>query len=547
MAGNEQQFIRDFNASLARLGEINNAIEINTRLKTDFNTFVLRRVSALRDRINDILNQIRAIRGQLDNLQGNVRQNGDDIRMREERIQELTRQLAEITAERDNLRGELDAANRNNADLQQRFDQLEQANVALINERDALQRELANGGDLQQQHAQAIQELQDEHWRQLNAQQGEHVREMEEKEAEIAERNVQLQANADRIAELERQIADREAQLQANAQRIQELEQQLADVNNQLQANAQRIQELEQQEQVNVQRIQELEQQLADANNQLQGNANLQQQIEDLRQQIQVLEEQNRSYIEKIVQATNAINNATANLARLTDEDFYNNNRNQINDIVLEIEGSLQQITNVLAGNLANNPAQPANNPPQPHNNPPGIGRGPNRRFFIGQGNARLSYDDLLNNLQQRALDVVRSEGMDNKYARSYRDVTRGLVREPNMNEQALGGLILKSFRDNGNIQLNPDGTLRGGRYIKKTKKNRKYKKHKKPQTRKQKGGFLYGKYKKTNTNTTSSKSATGTSSTSPLTTSTKNKKINTKKQKINIAKGRGLTKNRTR
>jgi hypothetical protein len=531
MANDEPEFIRNFNASLTRLGEINAAIETNTKQKTDFNTFVSTRLGRLRVRIDEILVQIRGIRVQLDNLQGNVAQNNDAIRIGEERIADLNRDLEAARGERDALRGELDAANGNNANLQQQLNELQQNNVALTDERNALQRELAEGGDAQRQHEEAIAALQQQHDRQIN---------------EIQAQNAQ---QAQELQQLQQQIDARQAELQANADRIANLEGQLNDVNNQLQANVQRIAELEQRQQENEQQITQLERQLADANNQLQGNGNLQQQIQDLTEQNQRLEEANRSYIDRIIAATNAINNAMDSLGQLTDETFYNNNQNQINDMLVAIENSLQEISNAIAGNLANNVAPAAQLPPQRPQRQQGPEE-PNREFIINNG-PRLNLNDLMNNLQARSLNEPDPE--NNKFGTAYRYINRQISSRPNMSERVLGQLVMTTLRNN-NIELRANGTIGGGysKKFNKTKKTKKYRKPKKTHTRKQKGGFLYGKYKKTTTSK-SNKSTSSINSTSPSTNSTTNTKTNTntknasKKHKKNVGKGkgRGLTKNR--
>jgi len=142
--------------------------------------------------------------------------------------------------------------------------------------------------------------------------------------------------------------------------------------------------------------------------------------------------------------------------------------------------------------------------------------------------------NDLLKNLTDKSNSVIRNTGdSNNKYNSAFDYINKTLESTPNIDDKDLNLVVQAGLQRNG-IDFTSDGSVRGG-YVKASRKHKKYGKNgKKSTTRKQKGGFAWGKYKKT---------STSAAPTTPTTKSTSSLTHSRKKYKMNRA--RGLTKRR--
>ena len=128
---------------------------------------------------------------------------------------------------------------------------------------------------------------------------------------------------------------------------------------------------------------------------------------------------------------------------------------------------------------------------------------------------------------------LIRNTGLpNNKYSSTYAFIDQTLESTPNIDDNDLNLVVQAALQRNG-VDFTNDGSIRGG-YVKGTRKHKKNRKYVKKTTRKQKGGFIWGKSKKTVTNSPATTSTTKSSSS--LTHSKKKYKIN---------RARGFTKRR--
>ena len=184
---------------------------------------------------------------------------------------------------------------------------------ALTVERDALRKELAARGD-PGAHAKAIEDLNNEHAQQIQQQQEQHRTAlndlMEKKNQEIAAAT----AESHRLAEELRQKTEELQQVQRdNATQVQQLQDRITELNNQQTA--------------------------------------LTNQITALQQQVQSLTAENDELIQRIIAATRAISDATNSLRQISDNDPTQFNQDDLDRSFAEIEASIQAISNSLSGN----------------------------------------------------------------------------------------------------------------------------------------------------------------------------------------------------
>jgi chromosome segregation ATPase len=489
---------------------LNTSITKNSQNKQQFTGFVLTKLQEIHEKIKAIMIKIKEIKNQVDTLEGQVNQNNSGIQDKDAEIAKLTQQLQQLTSERDSLTSQL--ANTNNSAsekttlLQQQIDQneaklreLEAQNATLVNEKDTLNKELASRGDVQGQHAQEIQKLSEENKSQIEKMQQENVQQMQELQKQIADKESQLQANAQQMQELQKQITDKEAQLQSNAQQIQDLQKQIAEKDKQISDHQSSAANTQQEQQQNASAI-------ADVNNKL----------AQLEQERNALQQQNDDLIQRIIAATNAINSATTQIEKITDEVFFDKKDKDISRVIEEIEASLQEITNTIEGKSVTMVSNSA-----PSNSAPSNSQQKNRNVNVK--GITINLNDLMNNLMKKNKDVVKNTGDEkNKYKNAYKYINDTLISSPAISDKDLGLVVENAMKG---IDFTSDGSVRGG-YVKVSKKHKKYGKK---YTRKQKGGFTWGKYKKTTTNP-----APTTKIMSSLVSSRKKYKMN---------RGRGVTK----
>jgi polyhydroxyalkanoate synthesis regulator phasin len=194
--------------------------------------------------------------------------------------------------------------------------------------------------------------------------------------------------------------------------------------------------------------------------------------INALKAQIQTLTEQNTDLQNRITAATSAINDATQNLAQLTDDSINQANLQGINDAFSELEKSIQAISIAIDAAPPVSPEAPPANPGTPLAAPPANVLPPDTLITISSNGvkATLPLSIIITNLKKKNAQVGRDP--NNKYAVALAKIQNAKnVQDVN---NALFGLTFKN------------GAFMGGK-TKKTKKNRKNK-----NTKKQKGGFRY-------------------------------------------------------
>jgi chromosome segregation ATPase len=586
ISGRNRDFINAFDESLRRLNEINAAIAKNTENKRKFSGDVLLKLQALHERIKEIVGKIARIKQKIVELQGLVIQNNSGVQAKEDELNNLKQQLAALTTERDNLTTQLDQVRNDSvareAALQQQINDSEAQLRALTNtnaeltnskntiesELNALRADVANRGDAQsQQHAQQLQELTQQHREaieQLNNQIADNQRQIAENERRIqelttqdGEKTRQMQDLVNRNTELENRNRDLEAQ--ANA-----VQQQLSTTQTELQTLQQNFTNLEADSTARIEQAlqdyRRLEEQIAENNRQitalqatieskdqeilrLQNDANnvvnairdkdseisnLNNQIAEITRQRDELQAFSDELERKIKEATIAITNASNNLAELTNQGFYDDSNNRVQSVITEIEemlkiingdidGSLNQRGQPPAGGISLQP--PAGGLPNPISPSPG-----------NQGSLNIKQISIRGYNLENLKTALRTRGsreqdkLGNKYNQAIIEIGDYILNLDRKNEtnNSVKTRIETILRNKG-INFNSNGTLMGG-YNKTNKKNTKHKKRVNL-TRKQRGGFLYGKYKNT-----SSKSKNTTKTTSSYNnTSKKYKKLKVK------------------
>jgi chromosome segregation ATPase len=466
------EFLAKFDDSLRRLSKLNDMISKNTTNKKEFSAFVLSKLQELNVKIKEIVEKIKQIKSQLVLLQGSVNQNTSGIQNKDKEIADLKANLEKLTQEKKNLEdlinNEIPKNTNKNLELQKEIDEkesklreLESKNVALMNEKEALQKELSNRGDLQGQHAQEIQQLSEKNKLEVEKMQQENIKQ---------------------IQELQKQIADKDTQIQSNLQKIQSLEQQIVEKDKKIAELESKSSSVQQQQQQNVEAIKSANDKIAQLEN------------EKL-----ALQQMNDDLIKRIVAATEVINNATIQLEELTNQNFYDKSNQDFIAIINEIEASLQQIINTIQGtgtvgqNVKNllppPPGSITNLPPSP---PDSIQQ--KNRTIVYQ-NQTLKINDLLKGLKTKGEQVARTTGeQNNKYIKAYNLISN---INPNISDMSLITTVTRAL-PNIDVDVNALGvlTVKGGNNmsLKKTKKH--HKKMKSHYTRKQKGGFLWGKQK---------------------------------------------------
>lgn len=436
MARDVNKIKADFDASLLKLGKINDAIAANIENKKQFSMQVIGRLARINQQIQELANKIKVLKTELDNLRGTVTTNDATIKDKDKEIEDLKKKLNDLVhqlvASKDELKMVKETCEREKQQLQQSIAHTEAQlqNVTqqvdmLTAERDALKQELANRGD-PGAHAKAIEDLNNQHAQQIQQQQEQHRNAindlMEKKNQELAAAT----AESHRLAEELRQKTEELQQLQrANATQIQELQDRITALTNQ--------------------------------------QTTLTNQITALQQQVQALTEENEDLIQRIIAATRAISDASNSLRQISDNDPAQFNQDELDKSFAEIEASIQAISNSLSGNPPRGPRVPR------------APRGMNPATIITvkdikNADIQFSLEEIMDELRAKA---GRVSGID-KY-----EIALQAIRAATTPQEVVD--ILKT----NNIIFKNDAMMGGRRRKTKTRKNKK--------TRKiQKGGFTY-------------------------------------------------------
>ena len=541
-------FLAQFQQSLDTLNQINSVIDKNSQDKQQFSAFVKDQLAKIRAKIGILIQRIDELKARIVDLQGQINQNNNGIQGKDDEI-------ANLIIDRDSLRGQLtealrlrDESRNTAAALQTTIDQheteinrLTAENATLRNDINRLNNDIDSRGVVaEQQRAQDIEQLRRDNDAILQ-------RQAQESVAQQQQLQQQIDANNQRIQELEQQA-------QQSAAQIQQLQEQLNQRQVALDANNQQIQQLQQEIVAKDQTIQ----QLNDQNN---ANGNLQQSFNRITQELERsqmerngLVQENDDLIDRIVQATLVIQNATQRLRELTDEQFYIQNRGgvqtDVDAIIQQIEGLIQSISNAL--NPAGNRGGPPSNPPARGVNVPrpiGIlesmssGNPANVNLLRQNTNGskkitlpgfpEMTFVDFMTGLHRKAEQANRP-GSPSKYQKAYESLqNNNNLTNPRLTSQQITQIIADTLRSN-NIEIKNRQLFGGKKTQKRYKMRKSYNKNKRNQRHtkklKQRGGFLYGD-KKT-TSTVSLTNSNKTASTNTISSSSKSQKSNNNKNK---------------
>jgi hypothetical protein len=306
MAGNQQDFILQFDESLKSLQNIDGVLQKTTDNRAQFLGMVTTGLNKIKERIVSLATLITAMKNNLEKLQQQVNNNTSDITTNNREKEQLQQQIARLTAEKTKLEQDLKARE------------------------DATLKQMAN--------AQAM---------------------IDEKESQILELQNQNKTLTDQTAALNKQLADKGSEGQASAK-------QLADLTKQnQQALAEQQAAFEQQISVLQKEIQEKDKELLDLTSQLKQAreslasqsdhyraqlAELQNTIEANTQSTKGLTEQNNILIEKIKQATAIINATVQKLNQLTNDVQNAQDIESITKIFDEVNQEISKIETLLKG-----------------------------------------------------------------------------------------------------------------------------------------------------------------------------------------------------
>ena len=464
MAKPSNQIKADFEASLRKLGLINDAIAKNIENKRDFSRLIIDRLGRINQLIQELAGKIKMLKDELANLKGRVASNVTEIDDKNREMRDLARELQEMTLRNNEAREAYkvlsDNSQKEKQQLQQALShtetQLQTTNglvTRLTAERDALQQELTNRGD-PNAHAQEIQNLTDAHGQNVQQQQEQHrlaINDlMEKKNRELEVATAESQRLTEELRLLNVQIHDTQEQHAEQLRQIQLTVQQLTAEKTALTA-----------------------------------------QIQDLQTQIQTLTDENNDLIQRIIAATRAISDATNNLRQITDNDPAQFNQDEINETFANLEASIQAISNSLSGN------GPQNNNNNNNNNSSSSSRSSK---IVLPLDTMITVKDNKNNDLTFTLDQIMIElrtkasrvaGID-KYETAVNAIKSATT------PQEVAAILSKN-----NI-IFKNGAMMGGKYNKTKNIKRRKNKTRKNKTRKnktiknktrfkrQKGGFIY-------------------------------------------------------
>ena len=325
----QPRFLADFQAKMNRLGEIRGVLQNSIERRDQF-------TEQLKDQLRAVSNKMRQLSGLINQLQNKANELEQQVGLhtasigdKERQIGEYNQQIANTTSERDRLNQEYnehrDRTQTQINDQQTRINQME-AQLREVTEQLRVATEQKQAAENQAQALQAdIQARGDQ------------------KDRVHAEQITQMRQ------ENEQQLQQQEQQLM---QRINDCERLIAGYENQL-----RDKDAEHQQ---------TRQQLDEHQNQAQG------QVADLQREITRLTQENQQLIQRIMDATEAINQANEDLANMAGSIEGAQSRQEIeallNEITQELEVSIQNISrSIQAQPLAPQGQQMAAAPGQPY------------------------------------------------------------------------------------------------------------------------------------------------------------------------------------
>jgi chromosome segregation ATPase len=422
-----QQFLEDFEQKMSRLAGIRRDLQASIQFKTQFTNDLKTNLGEINDKIRQLAGLINELKTKANDLERQVGEHTTSISDKERQIREINSVINDTSAEKDRVTQEFNEhRDRTQADINDKQNRIEQMEEQLRQLTEQL-RVVTNQKENAENSLRALQAETQASGNQKDIEHAEAIRQLSE-------------AN-------ERQLQEQRQQL---TQRIEEAD----SVTNRL----------EQQLRQKIDEYQQTQQQLNDHQTQAQG------QVAELQRQIDVLTQENQQLIQRLMAATQAINEANDELETIVNSVPNAQTKQEVdallNEITQQLEQSIQNISRAAQGQQLQEQVLPP--PPLVASQPGRIA--PNTPVQINGYN--MTYGQIISQLDTKARQEARNTGnKDNKYKRAA-DQLR-VLNDPAQIPAILGtnGVNIKAGRD-GN------GVISGGR---KTKKNRK-----------QKGGFTY-------------------------------------------------------
>lgn len=398
-----QQFLDEFQQKMTRLNNVKRNIQANIAFKEQFTNELKGKLGQINQRIQSLSGLVTQLKTTSDTLQTQVNNNNNNVSEKDAQIQRLNEQIQQLQAEKEQIQNQF------NQEKQQIQGQMQQKQQQIDN--------------LEAQLRQVTQEKED-----LN----------NEKTALQQELNSRGDTQAQHAQEIERLTQQAEQQQTELNQRIQECEN--------------RINELQQQLREKDEQHNQTIQQHTDQQNTAAQNA------EGLQRQVTELTNQNNTLLEKIRQASEAIDSAANDLETISNAVPNATTKQEIDQLLSEIDASIQNITQATQGQA---PVAQAQSRVAPN--------APISLSDINSGQKiNMSLDNLTTMLARKASQLRRNNpNSPNKYADALNQINSATSPEQ------ISDIIMRS-----GISVK-DGNVSGGK--RKTKKNRK-----------QKGGFTY-------------------------------------------------------
>jgi chromosome segregation ATPase len=456
----QQDFLRNFQERIDRLQVVRRDIGANIDAKQQFTNNLKTKLELFNDRLRELSGLITNLKTRAEEAEERVVTNNTAIGERQRRIDQLN-------AERENIDGE-----------RQRLDQ------EMARQREETQRVTAEKQALINQHEAELRQITQQKTDVENQ-----LREVTDQKTAIEE---QVRALNQELANRGDQQATHAGEIQRLTQQLQEQSQrQLEDSQRQLQEQSQR--QLQEQEQRLTEQINDCERRIVEAQNQLQDreadhtqardqlttqHGQVQARVDDLERQIELLTQQNQQLVQRLIDATQAIQDATVDLERLSNSMPNAESQEEVNALLNSIEQSIENIGRAAQGQQMNageliQQGRPQAQAGQIDDNAP-----------IQIGDYRRTYNEFIRDLRRKINDVVRSTGdRNNKYQAALTQIQN--ERDPTR--------IPAILQHNGIYIIN--NQIRGGR---KTRKNKK-----------QRGGFIYKTNSKRRSTSSRSKRST--------------------------------------
>jgi chromosome segregation ATPase len=294
----EKNFIQKFDDSMRRLNHVKQGIQSSIQMKEQFTNNIKNSLTDINTRLTALVGEISRLKNHAQELEAQVNTNTASIGDKDRQYQELQAQIAQLQAQHE---ADVRTLNEQKDQLTQQINGLqEQINTCEQNLREVtqLRDQLTSERDALRTELQGRGDQATQHAQQIQ----QLTEQAQQREQELTNR---INACEARIGEFERQITEKDAEI--------------ARVNQEHQTT--------------------------------QGNAVNQSQ--DLQRQIEVLRQQNDQLSQRIVAATQAILEAADDLERISNGVPNATTQREVNDILEEIERSLQNISNVIQGQRA--------------------------------------------------------------------------------------------------------------------------------------------------------------------------------------------------